>query len=185
MNRKIYINTVNKDKRSEITYLFKGENVDIIFLDYDVSEALSENVEYVVRQKVVTAYKYWKMPVVVEHGALEIEYLNEFPGALSKPMWDMMNDKICTLIPTGQTRRAKVVSCVGYCDGRTIKTFLEKTSGEITHKGKGTKGFQFDPIFVPDDCNKTYAEMTIVEKMKYSQASKSYKKLLDHLNAIN
>ncbi len=185
MNKKLYINTINKDKKNEINYLFKNKGIDIIYLDYNVNEILSDKVEYVVKKKVITAYKHWRLPVVVEHGALEVEYLNKFPGALSKPMWDMMNDKICTLIPKDQDRRANVVSCVGFCDGKIIKTFLGKTSGEIPFKGRGSNGFQFDPIFIPDSCDKTYAEMTIEEKMKYSQASESYNKLFDYLNDIN
>ncbi len=175
---------MNESKRGEVLYLFKNTGYDINFLDYDVGEVLSNNVEYVVKKKVVEAYRYWRLPVIVEHGALEVECFNLFPGALSKPMWDMMNDKICELIPENEIRTANVLSCVGYCDGKIVKTFLGKTKGTITENGRGENGFQFDPIFCPNGSSKTYAEMRIEEKMSYSQAYFSYNLLIDFLNGI-
>jgi len=179
----LYFNTVNGDKIREIQFVFsKHRNISTKFLNREIVEVLSYNINMVVKQKAIDAYNYWRLPVIVEHGALEIEYLNHFPGALSKPMWDLMNDKICSLIPNGETRMAKVISAVCYCDGKKIEIFIGETIGTISHKGLGSNGFQFDPIFIPEGCSKTYAEMDLDEKMPYSQATKSYEKLISYLN---
>jgi XTP/dITP diphosphohydrolase len=181
----IYFNTVNTDKISEIKFLFKPhKKYACHFFKNNIVEILNNNIENVIKQKAISAYDNCRMPVIVEHGALEVEYFNNFPGALSKPMWDLMGDKICKLIPESESRKAKVISAVGYCDGKTIKTFIEGTNGEISAKGMGTNGFQFDPIFIPNGSDKTYAQMKLDEKMKFSQATKSYGKLIEFLETL-
>ena len=180
----LYFNTVNRTKVAEIQEIFANCDREVKFLNYPVIEILSENIETVIKAKAADAYKLCRVPVVVEHGALCIEYLNDFPGALSKPMWDLMGDKICKLIPDGATRRAKVLSGVCFCDGMTRKVFIGETSGTIATEERGTGGFQWDPIFIPDTETRTYAEMDQTEKLKFSQAVKAYSKLKEALNII-
>ena len=88
-----------------------------------------------------------------------------------------MEGKICSLIPQGESRKAKVISAVCYCDGKRRHHFVAETVGIISDQPKGAFGFQFDPIFIPEGASKTYAEMSQTEKLKYSQASKAYEKL--------
>jgi XTP/dITP diphosphohydrolase len=178
----IYINTVNESKIKEARFLFSSlKDFKLNFLNKEIKEVLTNDIQEVIKRKAISAYCYWKLPIIVEHGALEVEFFNNFPGALSKPMWDLMGDKICKLIPNGESRKAKVISAICYCDGKNIKTFLGETHGEISVSGKGKNGFQFDPIFIPKGSLKTYAQMDIIEKMKYSQATISYRKLSDYL----
>ena len=173
----LYFNTINKSKQKEITELFSPFDCDIKFLTYEITEILSHDIEKVILSKALDAFRKHQVPVVVEHGALVIDYLNSFPGALSKPMWDLMEGKICSLIPPGESRKAKVISAVCYCDGRKRHPFIAETEGEISDISKGDLGFQFDPIFIPKGASKTYAEMSQTEKLKYSQASKAYEQL--------
>ena len=177
----ININTINQSKQEEIKFIFKDIGFDLQFLNYEVKEILSQDVEVVVKSKAISAYNRWRLPVIVEHGSLKIKYFNGFPGALSKPMWDLMNGKICETIPDGDTREAEVISCVGFCDGKILRTFTGVTKGLISIDSRGTYGFQFDPIFIPKGSDKTYAEMQLEDKMSYSQATKSYKKLIKFL----
>lgn len=44
--------------------------------------------------------------------------------------------------------------------------------------------FQWDPIFIPEGQNKTYAEMGFPEKGKYSQAAKAWQKLVAELQKL-
>ena len=56
---------------------------------------------------------------------------------------------------------------------KIIKNFVGITEGTISTSIKGEKGFGFDPIFIPNGYNKTFAEMTIMEKNKISHRAKS------------
>ncbi len=173
----LFFNTINKSKQNEIEELFSPYACNVKFLNYDITEILSNDIKKVILAKSLNAFQYHQVPVIVEHGALVVDYFNGFPGALSKPMWDLMKGKICDLIPTGETRKAKVISAVCYCDGKRRYPFFSETEGIIADKPKGSLGFQFDPIFIPNGASETYAEMSQTEKLKYSQATKAYEQL--------
>lgn len=173
----LYFNTVNEFKIIEIREIFKSCKIRISFLNNNITEILAADIHDVILAKAAEAYEICKVPVIVEHGALGINYLNGFPGALSKPMWDLLNDKICKLIPPGEDRSATAYSGVCFCDGQKRQVFIGETVGKISEGGRGTNGFQWDPIFIPDGSDKTHAEMDLFEKLKFSQAAKAYDKL--------
>ncbi len=173
----LFFNTINESKQREINELFSPFECNVKFLSYNITEILSNDIEKVILAKSLAAFRYHQVPVIVEHGALIVDYFNGFPGALSKPMWDLMGGKICDLIPTEESRSAKVISAVCYCDGKNRYPFFSETEGSIADKARGSWGFQFDPIFIPNGASKTYAEMTQTEKLTYSQATKAYEKL--------
>ena len=177
----LYFNTSNRDKVKEIKVLFNDCKRRIAILDYKVTEILSIDIRSVILHKAKEAYRVAKVPVIVEHGGLEIEYLNGYPGGLSKPMWDTLNDKICDLLPRNH-RKATAISAVCFCDGKERKVFIGKTQGKISLSGKGNNGFQWDPIFIPEDADATYAEMDLNQKLEYSQAARAYKQLRKYLN---
>jgi XTP/dITP diphosphohydrolase len=53
--------------------------------------------------------------------------------------------------------------------------------GKIIAEQKGTEGFGYDPIFVPEGANKSFAEMSMDEKNQYSHRKKAMSKLLEFL----
>lgn len=172
-----YFNTVNASKVAEIKEIFSGFCAPVKFLKNEILEVLSNDITTVITAKAQDAYKKCRVPVIVEHGGLLIKHLNEFPGALSKPMWDLMSDKICELIPSGADRSAIAISGVCYCDGKQSHVFIGETKGLIADKSAGSFGFQWDPIFIPEGDTRTYAEMPQSDKLGYSQAAKAYKAL--------
>jgi XTP/dITP diphosphohydrolase len=176
-----YINTINENKRIEIKKIFTDLSLEVDFFQYPIEEILSEKLNEVIIKKSSMAYEKCHVPVIVEHGALQIDYLNGLPGALSKPIWDILDGKICDMIPAGLSRKAKACSAVCYCDGKNRYYVIECTEGTISKEPMGTNGFQWDPIFIPDGSDKTYAEMELIEKLKFSQAKKAYLKLIEYL----
>ena len=54
---------------------------------------------------------------------------------------------------------------------RIIIFFTGKILGKISNKIKGKGGFGYDPIFIPNGCDLTFAEMSIEEKNKISHRS--------------
>jgi len=57
-------------------------------------------------------------------------------------------------------------------------------TGKIVSEKKGEKGFGYDPIFVPDGFDKTFAEMTMEEKASVSHRGKAVRLLINFLNNL-
>ncbi len=58
-------------------------------------------------------------------------------------------------------------------------------SGTIGYAQKGSNGFGYDPIFTPEGADKTFAEMTMEEKARYSHRKKATEQFVTFLNQYN
>jgi XTP/dITP diphosphohydrolase len=56
--------------------------------------------------------------------------------------------------------------------------------GRIGHEMRGTNGFGYDPVFVPEDKDKTFAELSAEDKNSISHRGRAIKKLSDYLNSL-
>ena len=54
--------------------------------------------------------------------------------------------------------------------------------GTILKVGRGENGFGYDPIFEPENCGKSFAEMTMEEKNSYSHRARAFAKMIEYLN---
>lgn len=152
--------TGNKNKVKEFEYIlgFKIENIDL-----ELEEIQSIDVEEVARHKARNAYNILKKPVITEDTGLYFEELNGLPGALVKFFIKSISlDKMCSLV--GENRKAKVITCIVFFDGEKETIIKGETRGEIAINPRGNNGFGWDPIFIPEGYNKTFAELTSEEK---------------------
>lgn len=66
-------------------------------------------------------------------------------------------------------------------NGKILFSVLGTCSGKVILESRGGNGFGFDSIFIPHNCGKTFAEMSVVEKLNVSHRGKALKKLLSCL----
>jgi XTP/dITP diphosphohydrolase len=168
-----FYTTSNDAKLREFQQLF-GSSPRIGYLRIPVMEILEVELEKLIMAKATEAYRAARVPVLVEHGALCIEALNGLPGALVKPIWTALGDKLCSLVPPGQ-RAAKVRSAFCFCDGRERQVFIEEVEGQIAPAPLGTGGFHWDPLFIPKGETRTFAQMaetSLDEKLRFSPLGK-------------
>jgi XTP/dITP diphosphohydrolase len=138
-----------------------GRKLDHVDLDLD--EIQSVDVEDVARHKALQAYATTKEPVIVEDTGLYFDGLNGLPGALVKFFIKKLDLKrVCDLI--GDNRGAVAKTCIVYHDGKEVRLFTGQTRGSIVSEPRGGKGFGWDPIFVPEGYDKTFAELSNEEK---------------------
>jgi len=144
--------------------------------DLDLDEIQSIEAEEVAEHKARQAYDILKEPVMVEDTGLYFEELNGLPGALIKFFVKKLTLKqICSLVK--ENRKAKAVACTVYFDGNEIKIFTGETEGEIAEEPRGDNGFGWDPIFIPEGYEKTFAEMSNEEKTGQFMRKEAIKKL--------
>lgn len=126
--------------------------------------------------------------VFSEDTGLEVDALNGEPGVKSaRYAGDGKNfqaniDKLLTNLASHTNRKARfrTVICL-ILDGKRHQ-FEGVCEGTILHEQKGAGGFGYDPIFVPDGSDRTFAEMTMEEKNKYSHRRKATDQLLSFLS---
>lgn len=148
--------------------------------DLDLEEIQSINVEEVAEHKARQAYALLNEPVIVEDTGLYFKDLNGLPGALIKHFVKKLPlEKICSIVE--ENRKARAVTCICYFDGEEIKTFVGETAGEIAREPRGTNGFGWDPIFIPEGYEKTFAELTDEEKTSKFMRKEAIKKLKSFL----
>jgi len=70
-----------------------------------------------------------------------------------------------------------------HLDGN-LHTFEGIVEGKIIHEKRGEKGFGYDPIFIPDGYDITFAEMSLNEKNMISHRAKAFAKMIEFLNAL-
>ena len=84
-----------------------------------------------------------------------------------------------------ENRKARFKTVITYYSAGKYVQFEGVTEGEILEEKKGSEGFGYDPIFKPDGSEKSYAEMTLDEKNKFSHRKKSFDLFANHLQQIS
>ena len=81
-------------------------------------------------------------------------------------------------------RNARFRTVIAYLDDTVEKFFVGEVEGQITQERSGSEGFGYDPVFLPNGFDRTFAEMTMEEKNSISHRGRAVKKLLDFLSNL-
>ncbi|MCX2743158.1 RdgB/HAM1 family non-canonical purine NTP pyrophosphatase [Mangrovivirga sp. M17] len=190
---KICFATNNKNKVKEVQALL-GDRFNLLTLneagihhelreDYDTLEANS-------RQKAEQVYQEVSIPVFADDTGLEVDALDGAPGVYSaRYAGEQKSDsdniqKLLSELQGETNRKARFRTVITLLiDGREIQ-FEGIVNGSITESESGKEGFGYDPVFIPEGKNETFAEMSGEEKNKISHRGKAVNKLVDYLRSI-
>lgn len=154
--------TKNEKKLREVNEILGRDLKQVVV---ELSEPQGVKVEDVVREKTKDAFHKTRKFVLVEDTSLEFAAWNGLPGALIKWFLDAVgNEGILKMLAGETNRRAIAKTAVGFFDGAEVRVFIGEISGTIPEAVRGTGGFGWDPIFIPDGQEKSFAEMTPIEK---------------------
>ena len=188
--KKIIFATNNKNKAEEIRIIL-GEQFDIITLKeagifIEIPEphhTLKENAI----EKAVVIYQLKNEHCFAEDTGLEVEALDGAPGVFSARYAGEMatpedNIKKLLLALEGKSnRKACFTTCICLIlDGKQY-FFEGKCNGTISTTAKGENGFGYDPVFIPDGYQHTFAELDPSIKSKISHRKKAVAKMVDFL----
>lgn len=181
MNKKLLIATGNKEKAKEVEHIL---NLSLEFVNINIDEVQSMDLEYVAIKKVEEAFRVLQKPVMVDDVGVFIEAWNGFPGPFAKFLLESYgNKKLLELLQNEKNRKVKVSTVVAYHDGKNIHTFLGEVDGTISFEEKGTDGWGFDPVIIPSGGNLTYAQMGHKKKNTLSHRKKALDKLKEFLDS--
>jgi len=189
--------THNLNKIREIQDLTANKFRIIGLNDIGYHEEIPENktdIEGNAEQKVIAIYNLFHTDCFADDTGLEVESLNGQPGVLSARFSECTGDrrpgediseanikKLLKLMRDKEDRNARFRTVIALIlDGS--KYFFEGTvSGQILEEKRGTNGFGYDPIFIPEGFNRTFAEMSLQQKNKISHRAMAINKLVGFL----
>ena len=141
----------------------------------DLIEIQSLDIEEVAKYKVKEAYNILNKPVIIEDTGLYIDNLNGFPGALIKFYYNQLG--LENIIKFSANSKAIAKSIVVYYDGINFASFVGEISGYISSTiQKGDFNHAWDPIFIPDNHSKSFAQMSREYKISICHRGKAFKK---------
>lgn len=150
--------TTNLNKLREVNEIlgYKLEQIAV-----ELYEPQRVDVAEVILEKAKDAFHKTGRVVLVEDTALEFSAWNGLPGALAKSFLETVgNEGLLKMFSYVRDRSAVAKTAVGFFDGKKIHVFIGEMRGTIPEIIRGSGGFGWDPIFIPDGFNKSLAEMT-------------------------
>lgn len=167
--------TSNEGKFRELQAEAKRFGIELEWINLPKFEIQSEDLGEIVRVSAQLAYSIIKEPLIAEDTGLFIEALKGFPGPYTSYARKTIGlEGVLKLMEGVKDRRARFVTYLAYVDSEVTRVFRGEVEGEIAEEIRGDKGFGFDPIFVPKGETKTFAEMTVEEKNRYSHRAKAF-----------
>ncbi len=190
---KLIFATNNQHKVDEIRVVL-GNIFDIITLkeagiNIDIPEPY-DTLEANASEKSSTIYKLTKNNCFSEDTGLEVDSLNGGPGVKSaryagnERSFDANIDKLLDKMQASNKREAHFRTVISLILNGEEKQFEGICKGLILKERRGINGFGYDPVFIPDGSSKTFAEMNIEEKSKFSHRKKAMTKLIDFLQTL-
>lgn len=176
----------NPNKIVEVRALL-GENMHIISLDEaglheDIPEPY-DTIEANAGEKSSVIYRLTGKDCFSEDTGLEVNSLHGAPGVHSARYagpQKSAGDNVALLLRNMQgkkDRRAQFRTVISlFLHGQEYQ-FEGISRGVVTLVQRGDNGFGYDPVFIPDGSDRTFAEMDLNEKNKFSHRAKAFAKL--------
>lgn len=190
---KLIFATNNAHKVEEIRHL-AGQQFQLLTLQEagilrDIPEP-HDTLEANAREKSSVIYQLTQTSCFSEDTGLEVEALNGEPGVKSAryagedKSFEKNIDLLLSNLEGKSNRKAQFRTVISLIlDGKEYQ-FEGICRGQITSERKGTQGFGYDPVFVPDGSDRSFGEMSLEEKERFSHRSKVTLKLVEFLKQL-
>ncbi|MFT3903289.1 MAG: RdgB/HAM1 family non-canonical purine NTP pyrophosphatase [Niabella sp.] len=182
--------TNNANKVKEIRDALGGD-IDIISLkeagiDKDIPEP-HDTLEANATEKSRTIYEMTGQNCFSEDTGLEVEALNGAPGVYSaryageNPTYADNVAKLLQEMKGKSNRRARFRTVISLIINGKETQFEGICNGQITEHPSGSEGFGYDPVFIADGADSTFAGMSMAKKKEFSHRAKAVEKLVLYL----
>jgi XTP/dITP diphosphohydrolase len=182
----------NQKKIIEVKQIFKDSRIKVFDLNSfeKIKEPRETGDTFASNAKIKSKYgqKIFNIPCFADDSGFCVEALKNNPGVKSKRFLEKFSNKkkafeyIISNVIEKKNNKAFFVTaiCLTLKDNHHI-VFLGRVNGVVSLKPKGTNGFGYDPIFVPENYTRTFAEMSLEEKSVISHRKIATTKLKSFL----
>lgn len=179
----LYFASANQNKIKEVNALLPPSMVvrgiqGLVNGDLEeTGETLQENA----LMKARAIYNLTGVPSFADDTGLEVESLNGEPGVFSaRYAGPQRNDadninKLLRELKGKPSRKARFRTVIAFVNGDEQQLFEGIVNGRISEQLKGENGFGYDPVFVPDGGEQTFAEMSLTDKNAISHRGRAFR----------
>ncbi len=188
---KLILSTTNEGKKREIASLLAELPIHIITLaDFpDAPEVIEDEpaLEGNARKKACEIYQYTGITTISDDTGLEVDALDGRPGVYSARYAGKDGDAVANRalllkeLKGVKDRSARFRTVIAYTDGAQVLYFEGVCEGQILTDERGTEGFGYDPLFLPQGEILTFAEMPGEQKNRISHRGKALRKFKSFL----
>ena len=191
MPPKLLVSTRNRHKLREITAIMEPLGVELVSLDaFPDAPEVEEDQDTLdgnAAKKAQELFAHTGIPTIADDTGLEVMALNGAPGVRSarfagEDADDAANRALLIKqLRNVDDRRAQFRTVVALATGVGTWLFEGVCRGVITHEERGHGGFGYDPIFLPNGHDHTFAEMNDSTKNSISHRSRALAELAEGL----
>ncbi|MCE7067838.1 non-canonical purine NTP diphosphatase [Dyadobacter sp. CY326] len=187
---KLCFATNNLHKLKEIQALLGNQFELVTLSDIGCDADIPEPFETIAENSAAKARYVWEnygVNCFADDTGLEVNALNGEPGVYSAryagPQRNS-DDNIALLLEklvNEDNRAARFLTVITLVIDGVYQQFEGTVAGEIINEKRGSNGFGYDPVFVPDGYSRTFAEITLEEKSQLSHRARAFARLVDFL----
>ncbi|MGA1820621.1 MAG: XTP/dITP diphosphatase [Thermoplasmatota archaeon] len=178
--------TGNTGKLKEIRRWLEPLGIEVTLLDREFVETQSDSLDEVILNGMEILEKEGGIEgaFIKDDSGLFIDSLSGFPGVYSSYVHRSIGNRGILKLMEGRTdRRASFRTAIGlYLPGEGVSLFRGECKGVLSLEERGKQGFGYDPIFVPEGEERTFAEMSVEEKNSISHRIRAIKGLVEFLS---
>ncbi len=191
MRRKLVFATNNAHKLDEIRAIL-GDEIEIVSLadigcHTDIPET-ADTLEGNALQKARYVYEHYHCDCFADDTGLEVEALDGAPGVhTARYAYPDRHDpeantrKLLDALKEKSSRRAQFRTVIALILNGEEHLFDGRVEGSIATEKRGTEGFGYDPVFIPEDSGKTFAELGVEAKNRISHRARALARLCEFL----
>lgn len=189
MENQLVFATNNEHKTKEVSAIlspkYKVLNLKDIGCDVDIPETGSTFAENATLKSSYVV-SHFKMDCFADDSGLEVDALNNEPGIFSARYSGQRGDEVnmhylLQKMEGENNRNARFKTVISLIKNGANYLFEGVIFGKLINEPRGKNGFGYDPIFVPDGYDITFAEMDSAEKNRISHRAIAMQKLIAFL----
>jgi XTP/dITP diphosphohydrolase len=189
-NNELLLASNNQKKIEELRAMLSPDYIIFSLKDLGIEEGIPETENTfqgnALLKATFLAEKY-KRNVIADDSGLEVDALNGAPGVFSarfagQPTNDENNtNKLLADLKGNINRKAQFKTVIALVKDEMEYFFEGTVQGTITTEKQGKEGFGYDPVFIPNGYDKTFAELGKEVKNKISHRANAVSDLRDFL----
>jgi len=192
VNHKLCFATSNLHKLEEVRRMLPNHQV-LGLKDIDCQLEVPEDYETLREnslQKARFINEHYKLDCFADDSGLEVLALNGAPGVHSayyggpERSASLNIKRLLNEMQSIDRREARFVTVITLILDGSVHVFEGELKGAIAFVPKGSGGFGYDPIFIPEGQQRTLAEMSMEEKNRISHRARAIQKLVNFLSLI-